>query len=116
MVQRAGCLAVMLFISIGCNFSAPKATLVSVEQVETINVNGVFYQWEGKDNIKIILDLKFDENIVSDLDQESDEYRGELYGILVNGAHFYHQDQEAELTWGYWPKKAGSDFANLRKN
>ena len=30
---------------------------------------------------------------------------------MVEGAHFYYEDEEVELTWGYWPQEAGSDYA-----
>ncbi len=95
----------------GCGSSKPKPEITSVKYVERINAGGVFYKYEGKDNIQIILDFTFDDNLASGLDQTSDDYRKELYSILVKGAHFYYDDQEVKRTYGYWPQEAGSNEA-----
>lgn len=95
----------------GCSGSKPGPEITSVKYVETINVGGVLYKYEGQDNIQIILDFTFDDNLASGLDQTSDDYRKELYAILVEGAHFYYDDQELERTYGYWPQEAGSNEA-----
>jgi hypothetical protein len=79
--------------------------------VDTINAGGVFYKFDGQDNVQIVLEFTFDESVVSDLDPTSDEYRKELYALLAEGAHFYHDGQEVERTWGYWPQEAGGNYA-----
>jgi len=102
--------AFTLFFS-GCSGSNPKAKITSVEYVDSIQASGVSYQYEGKEIIQIKLDFTFDENIVSGLDQTSEDYRKNLYSILVKGAHLYVDGQEVDFTFGYWPDKAGSNYA-----
>ena len=104
-------LVILALLFSGYSGSNPKAKITSVKYVETIDVGGVFHKYEGKDNIQITLDLTFDDNLASDLDQTSDDYRGKLYSRLIEGAHFYYDDQEVKHTWGYWPQEAGSNYA-----
>jgi hypothetical protein len=103
-------LATLALLVSGCG-SGPKAEIASAEYVETINASGVFYKFEGKDNIQIKLDFTFDESLMDGLNPESEDYRKELYAILADGAHLYHDGQEVERTWGYWPNEAGSTYA-----
>ena len=103
-------ISIALLLS-GCIQSNPKAKIIKVKYVESINAGGVLYQYEGKDNIQIILDFTFDENLTSGLDQTSDDYRKKLFSILAKGAHFYFHDQEVESIYGYWPEEVGSNYA-----
>ena len=111
MIRKTVLLVTIALLFSGCSGSKPKAKITSVKYVETINIGGVYYNYEGKNNIQIILDFTFDDNLASGLDQTSDDYRKELYSILVEGAHFYYDDQEVECTYGYWPQEAGSNEA-----
>ena len=111
MSKKAIVLVTLVLLLVGCGGSSPKAKITSVETVDTINANGVYYKFEGRDNIKLVLDFTFDESVAPDLDPTSDEYRKELHALLVAGAHFYYDDQEVERTWGYWPNEVGSNFA-----
>jgi hypothetical protein len=111
MIRKAVLLVTLALLISGCGGSKPKAEITSVKYVERINASGVFYKFEGKDNIQITLDFTFDDNLVSGLDQTSDDYGKELFSILAEGAHFYYDDQEVERTWGYWPQEAGSNHA-----
>lgn len=111
MVRKALLLITVVLLLSGCGLSGPSVDVKSIKQVDTINVNQVYYKYEGKDNIEIKLDFKFDESLVADLDPNSDDFRRELFTRLVEGAHFYHNDQKVDRTWGYWPKEAGSNYA-----
>ncbi|MCJ7625188.1 MAG: hypothetical protein MUO76_16955 [Anaerolineaceae bacterium] len=111
MIRKIVLLVILALLFSGCSGSNPKAKITSVMYVETINAGGVYYNFEGKDNIQITLDFTFDDNLASGLDQTSDDYRDDLFVILVKGAHFYYDDQEVELVYGYWPKEAGSNYA-----
>ena len=111
MAKKAIVLVTLVLLLVGCGGSGPKAKITSVETVDTINANGVFYRFEGKDNIKIVLEFTFDESVAPDSDPTSDAYRKELYSLLAEGAHLYYDDQEVERTWGYWPNEVGSSFA-----
>jgi hypothetical protein len=107
MIRKAVLIAISALLISGCGGSKPSARIKSVKYVETINAGGVFYQFEGKDNIQITLDFTFEDNLVSGLDQT----RNELFSILAEGAHFFYDNQEVERTWGYWPQEAGSNYA-----
>ncbi|MBN1581549.1 MAG: hypothetical protein JXA89_12670 [Anaerolineae bacterium] len=111
MKKRAVLLVTLALLLVGCGGSGPKAKITSVETVDTINASGVFYKFEGKDNIQIVLEFTFDESVAPDLDPTSDDYRKELYSLLAAGAHFYHDGQEVERTWGYWPQEVGGNYA-----
>lgn len=111
MLRRIVLLMLLALLIAGCGGGKPKAKITSAKYVETINAGGVFYTFEGNDNIEIILEFTFADSLASGLDPVSEDYRGELYTILVEGAHFYYEDEEVELTWGYWPQEAGSDYA-----
>jgi len=95
----------------GCSAS-PKAEITSAKYVETINAGGVYYNLEGKDNIEITMDFRFDDNLTVGINPESEDFRKEIYAILADGAHFYYEGQEVERTYGYWPDEAGSNYAN----
>jgi hypothetical protein len=110
MIRKVVLLLILALLFSGCSGS-PGAKITSVMYVETINAGGVYYNFEGKDNIQITLDFKFDDNLASDLDETSDDYRDELFVLLAEGAHFYYDDQEVELVYGYWPTEAGSNYA-----
>lgn len=111
MIRKAVLLVTLALLFSGCSGSNPKAKITSVKYVETINTGGVFYKYEGKENIQITLDFTFDDNLSSGLDQTSDDYRKELFSTLAEGAHFYYDDQEVKRTYGYWPQEAGSNYA-----
>ena len=111
MIKKIVLLLTLVMLFSGCSGSKHEAAIRSVEYVETISAGGIYYQWEGKDNIQIKLDFTFEDDLASGLDQTSDDYRDELYSILAEGAHFYYDDQEIELTYGYWPVEAGSNYA-----
>ena len=85
--------------------------VISAEYVDSINVGGVFYNYEGQKIVELHLDFNFDASVTEDLDPQSDDFRDELFGILHEGAHFYNGDEEVESTYGYWPDEAGVDFA-----
>jgi hypothetical protein len=57
------------------------------------------------------MDFTFDDKLISGLDQTSDDYSKKLYSILVEGAHFYYDDKEVKLTYGYWPQEVGGNYA-----
>ena len=111
MIRKAVLLVTLALLLVGCAGSGPKAKITSAEYVDAIRASGVSYKFEGKDNIQIVLEFKFDESVVSDLDPTSEEYRKELFALLAAGAHFYHEGQEVERTWGYWPQEAGGNYA-----
>jgi hypothetical protein len=73
MIRKAVLLVTLALLFSGCSGSNPEAKITSVKYVETINAGGVFYKYEGKDNIQITLDFTFDDNLVSGLDQTSDD-------------------------------------------
>ena len=111
MIKKAVLLIALALIISGCSESNPKAKITSVKYVESINAGGVFYKYEGKDNIQITLDFTFDDKLASGLDQMSDDYKKKLYAILAEGAHFYYDGKEVKRTYGYWPKEAESNYA-----
>ena len=94
-----------------CGGSAPGAKITSTEIVDVINTGGVSYKFEGKDNVRIDLEFRFDESVAPELEPGSDEYRQALFTMLAAGAHLYHDGQEVERVWGYWPQETGGDYA-----
>ena len=111
MIKKVVLLVTLALLLSGCGGSNPKAKITSAKYVETINAGGVFYKYEGKDNIQITLDFTFDDSLASGLDPTSDDYRKELYSILAEEAHFYFDGQEVKRTYGYWPQEAGNNYA-----
>jgi hypothetical protein len=109
MLRKVLMLVTLAVLFAGCS-AGPKAEITSAKYVETINAGGVSYHFEGQDNIEIKLDFRFDENLSAGLDPESENYRDEIFSILVKGAHFYYEDQEVERIYGYWPEEAGSNY------
>jgi|GEM_PF-2870242 len=105
------CVSFALLIS-GCGTSKG-ARIISVKTVDKINTSGgVSFHFEGKDIIEIVLDFGFDKEFASGLDSNDvDTYRKNLYKILIKEAHLFYEDQEVEQIYGYWPKKAGSNYA-----
>ena len=109
MVKKLLALVTLAVLFAGCS-TGPKAEITSTKYVENINAGGVFYNFEGQDNIEIKLDFRFDENLAAGLDTKEEDFRKEIYDILVEGAHFYYEDQEVERVYGYWPEEAGSNY------
>jgi hypothetical protein len=93
--------------------TAPKVTLNSVEFVDSINTSGgVQVNFTGMEIIQLKLDFKFDPAIAAGLDPASDDYRSELYPILVAGAEFYYGNDYQDPQYGFWPTEAGSNYAD----
>jgi len=111
MIRKAVLLVTLALLLVGCGGSGPKAKITSAEYVDAIHAGGVSYKFEGQDNVQIVLEFTFDESVAPDLDPTSEEYRKELFALLAAGAHFYHEGQEVERTWGYWPQEAGDNYA-----
>lgn len=103
-------LAAAAILASGCGNGAK---IASVKIVDTIDAGGVFYQFEGMDNVQVIVDCTFDIHVMSDLDAKGgDEYRKALYARLTKGAHLFLGEKEIELKYGYWPEKTGSNYAD----
>ena len=101
-----------LLLMVGCGLTGPGARITSVKYVETIPTEGsVYYSFEGKRIIKMVLSFRFDDTLAAGLDPKSDESSKTLYAELVKGAHFYHGNEVIEPTYGFWPKKFGKNFA-----
>jgi hypothetical protein len=111
MIRKAVLFITLALLLVGCGGFGPRAKITSAKYVDTIHAGGVSYVFEGQDNIQIVLEFKFDERVVSDLDPTSEEYRKELFALLAAGAHFYYEGQEVERAWGYWPQEAGGNYA-----
>lgn len=111
MLRKVLLLVTFAVLFVGCSAS-PKAEITSAKYVESINAGEVSYKYEGKDNIEITLDFRFDDNLTIGLDPESEDFRKEIFAILADGAHFYYEGQEVERAYGYWPDKAGRNFVN----
>lgn len=111
MKRIAVLLVALALLFLGCGGSSFGAEITSVKYEESINAGGVLYRYESQDIIRIVLNFKFDDSLTSGLDQTSDDYRKELFAILVEGAHFYYDEQEVQRTYGYWPNEAGSNQA-----
>ena len=108
-------LLIALFVGFlsGCGGNRPKVELRSTEYVFSINTSGgVQYTFENQDILQIKLDFVFDPAIADGLDPSSEDYRSEIYRILVEGAHLYFDNQEMSLQYGYWPEKAGRSTAS----
>ena len=89
-----------------------KATVKSVEIVDSINVSGVYYRYDGQEIIKIVMDFSFDKALTSGLDKEDeDKYLSAVFKKLDKGTHFYFNNEEVERTYGFWPEKVGSTSA-----
>lgn len=90
MLRKVLLLLTFAVLFVGCSAN-PKAEITSVKYVETINAGRVSYNFKGQDNIEITLDFRFDDNLTVGLDPESEDFRKEIFAILVDGAHFYHE-------------------------
>jgi hypothetical protein len=102
----------LFLIFSGCGGLKPEVQIYSSEYVSRINVDQVMWTFEGYDIVQIKLDFNFRDELTAGLDKGSEDFEKELYSILVKGAHFYIDSQEADLIQGYWPVKSGSTFAN----
>ena len=91
--------------------SQSEAIMTSAEYVPDFSSSGVTYKFEGQEIIRIQLDFAFNDDLVPGVDPASDNYREELYSRFVTGAHFYHDNQEVESVWGYWPSEATASSA-----
>jgi hypothetical protein len=106
-------LAILAAVSAGCGGIKPAAEMLSAAYVPFINASGgVMWTFEGMDIVEIKMDFAFDPALSEGLDTGSEDYRSQIYGILVEGAHLYYQGQEMPMQYGYWPVKAGKGFAN----
>ncbi len=102
----------LLPLMVGCRLTGPGARITSVKYVDSIPTEGgVEYSFQGKSIIKVVLTFHFDETLAAGLDPKSDAYPKTLYNKLVKGAHFYLSNKAVEPTYGFWPKKAGTNFA-----
>ena len=92
---------------------SPKVSIHSVEYVDSFNAGGgVQVNFKDMDIIQLKLDFKFDPAIAAGLDPDSDDYRAELYPILVAGAEFYYGDDYQDPQYGFWPKEASLSYAD----
>jgi hypothetical protein len=95
-----------------CGGSKPSAKIKSVEYVDSIPAaGGGTYSYDDVDIVHIVLDLEFDKSISSNLDTSSENYPGDIYAIVVEGAHFYYAGEELGREYGYWPEKFGDNHA-----
>ena len=101
----------LLPLMAGCGLTGPGAKITSVKYVNSFQTEGVEYTFQGKKIVKMELTFRFDETFAAGLDSTSDDYRRILYSKLVNGAHFYIGNEAVKPTYGFWPQKAGKDFA-----
>ena len=112
MGKKVVMLVVLAMILVGCS-SGPKAEFISANYIDFISASGgVSYHFEGMDNVEIRLNFRFDESLSANLDPGGDDYRSEIYLRLVEGAHFYYEGKEVERVYGYWPQKAGKNYAD----
>ena len=88
------------------------ASLSSAAIVENIPEGNIFVKYEGKEIVKIVLDFKFDPQIVSSLNPAAgDEYRHQVCLKLLPGAHLAYNGSEVDRQYAYWPDAAGTDYA-----
>jgi hypothetical protein len=110
MTRRVVLVAIVALFLAACA-SGPSAKIKSTTYEDGIIASGVKWTYQGQQIIQITLDFTFDKSLTADLDPAAEDYRKQLYAILVEGAHFYYADQEVKLTYGYWPSEAGDSFA-----
>jgi hypothetical protein len=92
--------------------STKGASLSSAAIVENIPENNIFVKYEGKEIVKVVLDFKFDPQIVSSLNPAAgDEYLHQLCLKLELGAHLSYNGSEVDRQWAFWPDAAGTDYA-----
>ena len=101
---------VCILLLTGC--SGAGAKVISAEYVDSINTSGgVSYTYEGMNIIEVRMDVSYSSDVVSGLDPEDDNFRGEVFSIIAKGVHLYLEGTEIERTYGYWPEEASDSSA-----
>ena len=92
-----------------CSLHNAKCKVTEMEFVDTVDVDQVYYNWEGYDNVKIVIDVSLAEKFTADgAKAGSDDFRKAITKKITEGCSLTYNGKEAERVWAYWPKKAGA--------